>query len=561
MAMLQVLSGPNRGERFSITKERVILGRNPECDVVIAGHAVSREHAQIVRVGNKYFLEDRGSRNGTELNNQPITTRTPLGDADKIKICEVEIGFFESAPPLLPLPPALRREEMEDEESNSTTTLEAAISRLSANQEMHTQPAEKLAALLEISANLSRTLELDSLLPKIADSLFQLFRQADRCFLILQDGNSGRLIPKLIKTRRPNAETSVRFSRSIVKQCLETTEAFLSEDASTDSRFGLSQSIADFRIRSVMCAPLCTVDGNAFGVINLDTQDRSKKFTKDDLKLLVAVANQAAIALENAKLHTDLLARERFQRDLELAREVQRGFLPHRLPDLAGYEFFAHYESAYQVGGDYYDFIPLSQNRLGVMLGDVSGKGVSAALLMAKLSAEGRFCMLTEADPAAAVSRLNDLLLQAGLLDRFVTLATALIDPATHRVTFINAGHMIPLVYRHDQQVLEEAMSNEAGGLPLGVMEGYEYNAAMVQLAPGDSIILYTDGVTDAENTDHQAFGIEGIHNAARGGPFTAARLGERLVQAVKQHSLGRHQFDDLTLVCFGRSSAAAPTT
>src|SRR5262249_53336023 len=155
----------------------------------------------------------------------------------------------------------------------------------------------------------------------------------------------------------------------------------------------------DFRIRSVMCAPLNSAEGKAFGVIQLDTQDRSKKFTQDDLMLLVNVANQAAMALENAKLHEEAVTRERFQRDLELAPQVQRGFLPRRLPQVPGYDFFAFYESAQQVGGDYYDFIPLASRRLGVTLGDVAGKGVPAALLMAKLSADGRFCMLTESNP------------------------------------------------------------------------------------------------------------------------------------------------------------------
>src|SRR5262249_23085584 len=147
---------------------------------------------------------------------------------------------------------------------------------------LETQPGEKLKALLDISANLSKTLELDPLLPKIVESLFQVFRQADRCFLILGEEGTGRLIPKVIQTRRAMEESTARFSRSIVKRCLETAQAFLSDDASNDSSLPLSQSVVDFRIRSVMCAPLCSAEGDAFGVIQLDNQDRSKKFTQDD---------------------------------------------------------------------------------------------------------------------------------------------------------------------------------------------------------------------------------------------------------------------------------------
>src|SRR5262249_55640447 len=158
----------------------------------------------------------------------------------------------------------------------------------------------------------------------------------------------------------------------------------------------------------------------AFGVIQLDTQDRFKKFTQDDLRLLLAVAGQAAIAVENATLHQNLVARAGLERDLKLAHQVQMSFLPKKLPQAKGYEFFAHYESAQEIGGDYYDFIPLPDARMGIMVGDVAGKGVPAALLMAKVSADARFCALAENSLADFVFRLNELLQEAGMLDRFV---------------------------------------------------------------------------------------------------------------------------------------------
>ena len=396
---------PNKGGASELEDAQVILGRNRDCQVVIDYPAVSREHAHILLIQGKYYIEDRESRNGTFVNNQQIAGRTLLKNNDRIKICDF-LCTFQDGSALKPLPAVLLPDEADaDPEGENSSTVEAKCTgTLSSHQLLESQPTEKIKALLDISTNLSKTLELDALLPKIADSLFQLFRQGDRCFLILREEPSGRLVPKMIKTRRAGTDTTSRFSKSIVQQCLETGQALLSEDASTDSRFGLSQSIADFRIRSVMCAPLLHADGKAFGVVQLDTQDRSKKFVADDLKLLVGVANQAAVALENVHLHNDLLARDRFQRDLELAREVQHGFLPRSSPEIPGYQFYTHYESAQQIGGDYYDFIPLAQHRLAVLLGDVAGKGVPAALLMAKLSAEARFCMLTESNSAAAVT-------------------------------------------------------------------------------------------------------------------------------------------------------------
>ena len=326
-----------------------------------------------------------------------------------------------------------------------------------------------------------------------------------------------------------------------------------------DSRFAMSQSIADFRIRSVMCGPLFNAEGKAFGVIQLDTQDRTKKFTQDDLRLLMGVAYQAATALENVQMHQSLLARERFQRDMELAKQVQRGFLPRSLPQIAGYQFFAHYESALDVGGDYYDFIPLGGGRLAVLLGDVAGKGVPAALLMAKLSAEARFCMLTEKDPAAAVGRINQLLLDAGFGDRFVTLAAAFLDPAKHQVTLVNAGHLPPLLYRPSAGTVEDAMPGDLSGLPLGVLEGNQYAAHKLDLKPGDSLLLYTDGITDALNVDNVAFGMKGLRAAILATkptgpePLQPADVGAQVVQTVKRHAEGRSQYDDIAMVCFGR--------
>jgi phosphoserine phosphatase RsbU/P len=559
MASLTILKGTEQGQRYPLNDERIILGRNRDCHVVIDFPAVSREHAHILQIGGKFYIEDRDSRNGTFVNNQQIAGRTLLKNNDRIKICDF-MCTFQDGTVARPLPVELRPEEPEAEEGETSSTVETRLgAQISSHLLLESQPAEKIKALLDISTNLAKTLELDALLPKIADSLFQIFRQADRCFLILRE-DSGKLVPKLVKTRRSFGEANARFSRSIVQQCLETAEAFLSEDASSDSRFGLSQSIADFRIRSVMCAPLLHADGKAFGVIQLDTQDRSKKFMADDLKLLVGVANQAAVALENVQLHHDLIIRDRFQRDLDLAREVQRGFLPQALPQIPGYQFFAHYESAQQIGGDYYDFVPLAARRLAVLLGDVAGKGVPAALLMAKLSAEARFCMLTEPDPAAAITQLNDLLMRAGLMDRFVTLAAAVLDPGRNLVTIINAGHLAPLIYRQATGKLEESISTEKTGLPLGVLDKHQYVAHQIELRPGDSLLLFTDGITDAMNVQNQAFTMKGIHAAIlekSGHPshtLTPADLGERIIKAIKQHAAGRSQHDDIALVCFGRS-------
>jgi serine phosphatase RsbU (regulator of sigma subunit) len=232
---------------------------------------------------------------------------------------------------------------------------------------------------------------------------------------------------------------------------------------------------------------------------------------------------------------------------------VQNIFLPKKFPQYAGYEFYAHYKSALEVGGDYYDFIPLPNNRLGVMIGDVAGKGIPAALLMAKVSADARFCMLTEASLAAAMNRLNENMQEAGMLDRFVTFGGCLLDLNEHTLTVVSAGHPPPLIYRSAKKGYEDGCTKAQTGYPLGILEGVEYECNTVTLGPGDSVLLYTDGVSESKNVKEKDFGMDGIHNTLNAGPMTPKAMGTRIVEAVQRHAIDRKPHDDLTVVSFGR--------
>jgi len=543
MPSLHVLKGPNEGAIIPLDGDRFVLGRNPDCGIVIPVTSVSREHAQILRIQGKYFIEDKQSRNGTFVNNQAINARTPLKNNDRIRICDFIAAFLDG--------PTGQDAPVEDVAEDGLSTVEAMLSHTS-HLLLETQPAEKLRLLLDISNNLSKTLELTTLLPKIADSLFSLFRQADRCFLIETDGE--KLMPRVVKTRRPTDEANARFSKSIVRRALETAQAFLSDDASRDERVSLSQSVVDFRIRSVMCAPLTRADGKAFGVIQLDTQDRSKKFTQEDLKLLCGVANQASIALENARLLNETVAQERLRRDLQLAAQVQMSFLPQSAPEVPGYRFFGVCEPAQQVGGDYFGYIPLLDGRFAVLIGDVAGKGVPAALLMAKLSSDARFCFLSENDPAKALAKLNDQLTPTlSQLDRFITLGVVILDPAKHTATMVSSAHFSPLLYRPGQ-AMEEVMPRSVAGMAIGILEGMDFDSCSVTLAPGDTLLLYTDGVPDSRDVSDNEFKDAGMRRLLQdGGDGNPRELVEKLVRAVKLHATGRPPHDDVTVVALQR--------
>ncbi len=551
------------GQSFPLIGDNIVIGREEGCGIVIPNNSVSRRHAQLLFRQGQYLVEDLKSRNRTFVNNKEVATPTALRNDDRIKICDYLFRFQdERATGPAPLPREFGKggsptssEEMEGGTEPSVTTVQHTIQRGAAQQFLDAQPSERLRALLEISVSLSKVLELDALLPQVADTLFGVFRQADRCFILLLD-EAGRPIPKAVKNRRHTTGED-RFSKTIVRKCLESMQSYLSEDASSDSNLGAAQSIAEFRIRSVMCVPLAGAEGKPLGALQLDTQDFAKKFKEDDLKLLTTVANLASVAIEKADAMKALVSRERQMQEIEIAKKVQLGFLPQTVPQIPGYEFYGFYSAAQTVGGDYYDFIALPGGKLAVVLGDVAGKGVPASLLMAKLSAEARYCLLTEPDVARAVGLLNDSLIRGGIGDRFITLAALVLDPSSHAVTIVNAGHINPQRFQYVTGDLDEPITDAESGIPLGLVPGFEFTSKVVSLAAGEAVIVFTDGVTDALSPAGEMFGFDGVRRAfAPDGRVSEARpaiAGERLVRTVRNHAAGRPQNDDIAIVSFGR--------
>ena len=268
--------------------------------------------------------------------------------------------------------------------------------------------------------------------------------------------------------------------------------------------------------------------------------------------MLASVACQAAVAVENAQLHEEAMGRLARERDLDLAHKVQQGILPAAPPRVPGYDFFDFYEPANQVGGDYFDYVSLPNSRLAVIVADVSGKGVPAALLMAKLSSEARFCLVTEADPASAMNRLNAIFARGGWEDRFVTTVMAVIDLAQHKVMISNAGHMAPLLRTTKGKV--SAQGDEATGVPLGVDVDYVYEQYEFALEPGDLVAMFTDGVSEAMNEKGDLYTIERIEKQLAGKATGASSLGARVLEDVKKFVGTRDQSDDMCLICFGRA-------
>lgn len=514
------------------------MGRHPNCHVVLENGAISRHHAQILESHGSYFLEDLRSRNGTFLNGEQLEGRTELNDGDEIRLCDVVLTFEMHGS--VTHPAAVARTDFPSHSGERATReqIRNLDSRLSLDESVAASalPSEspasafesssvigvidarrrtadavglhaevKLQAVLEITRALGRELEVDAVLPKVLAALFQIFPQAAQGFVLLKEPESSKLVVKATRVRRGSEDDAVAVSMTVVRQAMESAQGLLSQNALEDSRFKESTSLRGLQIRSVMCAPLVGHDGSALGVIQIVTRGSDVVFNNDDLDLLVSVASQAALAIENAELHEQLLVQREFERDLEFATQVQLGFLPKSRPRVPQYGFSDYYEAALRIGGDYFDYIQLPGGLLAVTLGDVAGKGMPAALLMARLYSSARYQLLTAESPAAAMAGLNREIASSGLGHRFITLLVAVLDPVKHEVTLVNAGHLAPLVKRINGNV--ESIGREESGLPLGIVPDQEFRSSKHALYPGELLVAYTDGVTEAMNEEREIYG------------------------------------------------------
>ena len=626
MAVLKVVKGSCPGQLVELIGERNVMGRHPSCQIVLDNAAVSRNHAQILESHGTYYLEDLRSRNGTLLNGKKIQGRTEMNDRDEIRVCEVVLRFYEGMPEdsestPVPIPTtyaapdagaveALRQQfrtvqgddalamaaakdtdgKFDDLGSDSSSIITSLDIKNRAPR-IIVRPEAKLRAVMEISQNLARSLKTEEVLPKILESLFKIFPQADRGFIVLKDPSTGELKVKSQRLRREDRSDSARMSMTILLAAMEKARAILSEDAATDQRFEMSDSVSAMRIRSVMCAPLVAHSGESLGAIQIDSIDHTMPFAEDDLEVLLSVAAQAALSLENAQLHSSALKQRDYERDLEFATQVQLGFLPSERPHVEGYEFFDFYEAAQRVGGDFFDYVPLPDGRVAVTIGDVAGKGMPAALLMARIYADTRYELLAKPTPAEALTSLNAGVSSSGLGHRFITLAIVVLDPKAHTLTVVNAGHLPPLLRSLpavDSLVPRSAGSKKSGakaaisklaisklagskladaklagpvkqigtdvsGLPLGIQGHTVYKQSVVPFQPGDALVLVTDGVTEAMNPAHEIYGTPRLTDFLGQAPASAASLGEAIVADIEAFSGGESQRDDICVICIHR--------
>jgi len=558
MAELEIVGGPGAGQTFQLERMTTV-GRGEEVDLRVDDASVSRRHARFVRnKDGQYVLFDLESHNGTLVNRDRITACL-LHDGDEIRMGRTVMIFH--AHPVSAAAAQAQDTQLEMTGEESTTVVNTiAVDSLGALAAPAAPPGQAPPAQmagayrsLQMVFDMFRSIGVggkeDELLETVLDTLFRVFPDTERGFVILRNPDTGALRPAATRVAGAEADNRLHLSNTILQYVLDRKQAVLSTDAMSDGRFGSSATIMGLGLRSVMCAPLKHED-EILGFISLDTRKVTPSYNADALALLAGIANFASLAIANARLHRQLVERERVEQDLRNARRIQHSFLPQESPELSGYEFAEWYNAAQQVGGDFYDFIHLPDGSLAITIGDVSGKGITAALLMAKLTGHIRFLAASGASPGELLGSLNRTFSGPGA-DIFVTVLYVVLDWRRHSLLIANAGHHAPLIRRADGSVAEARCQ---GGFPVGVLEETAFPETELSLEPGDCVCLFTDGIVEAMDEHQEPYGAERLRRSLAAAPPGAHAVLERIQQSVWQHIGPAAQSDDLTLLCIGRT-------
>jgi phosphoserine phosphatase RsbU/P len=553
---------------------KLTIGRSSRNDICIGDPFASRLHAELRREGDHVLLVDNGSANGTYLNGQRVTGAVRLEVGDLIRIGETEIEYqfgdqdmlsgatvFLTGPAVAPLSADTITSPIG---KRSTNDLISSIQSGSISKQMRAQSgaqpslkAESAAAgrdLLSIVSQVGIALlprtTLEDTLKMTIDLVFQAI-PAERGFLFLKEGDD--LTCKIARGAHEGAlptASQVQISRSITNKVINEGASVLTSDAMHDPRFQSQNSVVLSQIRSVMAVPLASGE-ETFGMVYVDNPFHSR-FKEEDLKVLTTIASVASIKIEHERLLDERLEKRRMEEELKVASEIQMRLQPVAPPNIDGWEMTGVSFPCREIGGDYYDFIKRKRdNRFVVAVGDVSGKGTGAALLMSSLHAAVRAQSQTRASISEVMGEINQYIYENSPSNKFLTLFYGELDPESSVLTYSNGGHNTPILARRSGEV---ALLDK-GGLPIGMMQGTRYQEDSITFEQGDVLVIYSDGITESINEHDEEFGEERLfdvvkHNLSR----SASGIRDRIDEALSRFVGTTAPVDDMTLMIIKRT-------
>jgi phosphoserine phosphatase RsbU/P len=415
-------------------------------------------------------------------------------------------------------------------------------------------PSDRFALLFRLTQTFTSSLDLNEVLNRVMDEVIATI-QAERGFVMLveEDENLDFRAARGFDQHDIQAP-EFEISRGTVQRVAREGQPILTSDAQTDERFNRRQSVQNLKLRSVMCTPLKVKD-RVIGVIYVDNRVKANVFTSPDLDLLGTIASVASIAIENARLYLVSVKEARMEQELQTARQMQISLLPEEVPQIPGWEFATLWKPAREVAGDFYDFIKLSDGKLGLVIADVCDKGMAAALFMAVSRSILRASLGNSPTPADDISHANRSICSDSIIGYFVTLFYAMLDPASGLLTYVNAGHNPPLLFQSSSRSNPiNPVELTRTGIALGADALLPYHQNTIQLDPGDFIFLYTDGITEAEDQAGQAFGLQRLRQVLQEHlSESAAEIISRVEKTVTEFTASATPFDDIALMVVRR--------
>lgn len=558
MAWLIPIEAPVQAKRYLLAGP-CLIGRGHLNHIVLDDARISRQHAKISPEDGGYVLYDLNSANGTFVNNEPVKRRK-LAPNDIVRFGPFRFFFaITDGAGASPEEPQFGR-RMEVRTITEMLVTERILTTLDAVQAAEPQALGGLAGLAELEdadrklrtlyafmQSISSTLDVNELIERIVFDLLDVFPRAEWVALYQREP-AGDMALRFSRRRDQTALEKAQLSVQVTSEVVRKGKAILSSPRTTLHGKPPTQD------HLTMHAPL-VYRGATLGVLEVfGVGATGSPFSQRDLDLLAGLAAQAGLALQNSRMHLEILQQHRLQQDLAFAREVQKSFLPRQLPVVDGLELVTEYQPAYSVGGDFYDIFWLSEGRLGMFIGDVAGKGVSAALLMARISSDLRVAALAEKEPARVLSRINRAVLERGQHDIFVTGVYVSLDTRTGDVTLANAGHLFPLVRRARRNMVETI--DTGGGTAIGIFEEEIFPEASFRMEPGDVFLLCTDGVMEATNAEGEPFGFDRIRSCLWRTAGPARDIAARMLLELNAHVGDAPQYDDITLLLCGTQDA-----
>jgi len=551
---------PKKGEAFCLLlkREKISIGRSADNDISVADSFCSGCHAFIYPSESGYVVRDNSSKNGTFVNGKQIHSETALKKGDEILIGLTRIIFDKELPANVevmeaPSPSSKVNTVIDLKEilkkSDIDTTLKADAKTF--DLERLKSEHKAFSILSEVSKALISHKPIEELLDHVMDLICQNLPM-DRGILMLREGSPAQLIPKVVRINNKDLKNQkIQVSKSIINMALDKNSAILTYDAQSDPRFRMQDSIIKSNTHSAMCVPLWN-NKEIIGIVYSDRIYFLDQFSEEDLKLLTLLSNLAAVKIENAKLFEEAIEKEKIEKELELAAQIQKDLLPRENPKCEKFETAGSNIPCHQVGGDYYDFITIDPCHLGIIIADVSGKGVSASLLMASL----RGALHSEVHPQYKLedmaAKLNNFVHRSSAINRFITFFFCELNRESGELRYINAGHNPPLILNRKGEIHRL----ESCGLCLGVFPSVSYQAKKVTLNPGDVALLFTDGITESQNKGKEEFTEERLINILKKhSNLSAQKLLEKIFDEIDSFISGADQTDDMTLVTIKRIS------